>query len=97
METVSNVQELIRVIGVNCSNSPGESVSVKIKIWDDRVVEGSNYKGSEGADVISISTPCVDSNLLRSHVGSLLIRGKSFIVRNGQTDAFEWTIDNNQK
>jgi len=94
MKTVSSSQELVRVIGVNCSNFSASNAVVKIKIWDNRIVTGSNYEGSESPEIVSSGGPRVDSNLLWSHVKSLLNSGRSFIVRNGSSD-IEWTISNN--
>jgi len=89
MEVVSNIQELIRVIGANSSK---EGTSVEIKIWDGRVVRGSNYKGSKRPEIVSVGTTRIDSNLLWSHVNSFLKTGESFIINNGQV-LFEWTIE----
>ena len=103
MEAVSSIQELIRVIGTKSPKfSSAKSMVVEIKTWDDRVVRGSNYKGSKRPEVISIRVPCIDSsidsNLLWSNVKRLLKTGKSFIIRIGPScDAClsEWTIGDN--
>ncbi len=98
MEAVSNIQELIHVIGVNRPSPSTGSRVIGIKTWDNRIVRGSIYKGSKRADIISIVTFKIDSNLLWSHVKSLLENEKSFIIRIGPScDArfFEWTISDN--
>ena len=91
MKAVSNIQELIRVIGANSSK---ESMLVEIRTWDDdnnRVVRGSNYEGPRGADVFSIITTRIDGNLLWKHVKSLLKTGKSFII-SMSSNRVEWSI-----
>lgn len=95
METVSNIQELVRFIGASSSKN---SVLVEIRTWDRRVVRGSNYGGSKRADVISVATLRMDSNLLWPHVRSLVETGEGFIIRIGPNcDAClsEWTISDN--
>lgn len=91
MEAVSTIQELIRVIGANSSK---ESVLVEIETWDGRVVRGSSYRGPKVADVVSIVTTRIDSNLLWSYVKNLVEKEKSFIVKMGSS-CNEWTISDN--
>ena len=96
MKTVSNVQELIRIIGAITDNS--KNMPVEVRIWNNKIVRGSNYKGSKRTDVISVATPNIDNNLLQGHVRSLLRSGGSFTVKIGSgcnACSFEWTISDN--
>jgi len=95
MKAVSDIQELIRVIAASDSKfSSIKGMTVEFEIWTGKTVRGSGYRGPKGADVISIITRNIDSNLLRPHIRSLLKTGKSFIVSMG-LNRVEWTISDN--
>lgn len=95
MKAVSDIQELIRFIGVSSPKfSSADSMVVEIKTWDgdnNRIVRGSNYEGPKSPEVTSVITNRIDSNLLWSYVRTLLETGKSFIVKMSPCRD-EWTI-----